>query len=45
MTDTPTTAELVAVALADFDALCRSIATDIGSLADALADALAVKGA
>ena len=34
MADTPTTAELVAAALADFDALCHAIASDIGALAD-----------
>ena len=37
MSDTPTiptTAELVAAALADFNELCHSIASDIGALAD-----------
>ena len=37
MADTPTTAELVAAALADLDTLCRGIAADLHALADLLA--------
>ena len=33
-TPTPTTEELVAVALANLDTLCKRIAADIGALAD-----------